>query len=101
MASVATASARPAPSGSDDRTAGSRIGTFIPTENISMAKQYGASRNADAVFTAYSLVLKEGGKVIQVDEALHAPITQELGTQGTRVGDAIPTADKSDHGRPR
>jgi ABC-type molybdate transport system substrate-binding protein len=31
------------------------------------------------VFTAYSLVLKEAGKVIQVDEALHAPIVQKLG----------------------
>ena len=34
---------------------------------------------ADAVFTAYSLVLKEAGKVIQVDEAWHQPIVQKLG----------------------
>jgi molybdate transport system substrate-binding protein len=47
--------------------------------NIDMAKQYGTSKNADAVFTAYSLVLKEAGKVIQVDEALHQPIVQKLG----------------------
>jgi molybdate transport system substrate-binding protein len=47
--------------------------------NISMAKQYGTTNNADAVFTAYSLVLKEAGKVIQVDEALHQPIVQKLG----------------------
>jgi molybdate transport system substrate-binding protein len=47
--------------------------------NIDMAKQYGTSKNADAVFTAYSLVLKESGKVIQVDEALHQPIVQKLG----------------------
>jgi molybdate transport system substrate-binding protein len=51
----------------------------VYAENISMAKQYGQSKNADAVFTAYSLVLHEGGKVIQVDEALHKPIDQELG----------------------
>jgi molybdate transport system substrate-binding protein len=51
----------------------------VYAENISMAKQYGRSKNADAVFTAYSLVLHEGGKVIQVDEALHKPIVQELG----------------------
>jgi molybdate transport system substrate-binding protein len=52
---------------------------IVYAENISMAKQYGTSKNADAVFTAYSLVLKEAGKVIQVDEALHQPIVQKLG----------------------
>jgi molybdate transport system substrate-binding protein len=51
----------------------------VYAENISMAKQYGQSKNADAVFTAYSLVLREAGKIIQVDEALHKPIDQELG----------------------
>ncbi len=52
---------------------------IVYAENISMAKQYGTSKNADAVFTAYSLVLKEPGKVIQVEEALHMPIVQKLG----------------------
>jgi molybdate transport system substrate-binding protein len=52
---------------------------IVYAENISMAKQYGTSNNADAVFTAYSLVLRESGNIIQVDEKLHAPITQELG----------------------
>jgi molybdate transport system substrate-binding protein len=52
---------------------------IVYAENISMAKQYGTSNNADAVFTAYSLVLKEGGQVIQVDQALYEPITQKLG----------------------
>jgi molybdate transport system substrate-binding protein len=52
---------------------------IVYADNISMAKQYGTSRNADAVFTAYSLVLKEPGKVIQIDEALHAPIAQAIG----------------------
>lgn len=51
---------------------------IVYAENISMAKQYGASKNADAVFTAYSLVLKETGTVIQVDEASHQPIVQKL-----------------------
>jgi molybdate transport system substrate-binding protein len=51
----------------------------VYAENISMARQYGQSKNADAVFTAYSLVLHEAGKVIQVDETLHKPIDQELG----------------------
>jgi molybdate transport system substrate-binding protein len=52
---------------------------IVYAENISMAKQYGVSKNADAVFTAYSLVLKEGGLVTQVTESLHQPITQKLG----------------------
>src|SRR5580658_10706247 len=51
----------------------------VYADNINMAKQYGTSGNADAVFTAYSLVLKEGGKVIRVDEKLHNPIDQALG----------------------
>jgi len=52
---------------------------IVYAENISMAKQYGASNNADAVLTAYSLVLKERGRVLLVDESLHPPIAQELG----------------------
>jgi molybdate transport system substrate-binding protein len=62
----------------------------VYADNINMAKQYGASGNADAVFTAYSLVLKEGGKIIQVDNKLHAPIDQALGIVGAskRTGEA-------------
>ncbi len=52
---------------------------IVYAENISMAKQYGASKNADAVFTAYSLVFKEAGKVLPVAETLHQPIIQKLG----------------------
>jgi molybdate transport system substrate-binding protein len=52
---------------------------IVYAENISIAKQYGVSNNADAVFTAYSLVVKEPGRVIPVEESLHAPITQKLG----------------------
>jgi molybdate transport system substrate-binding protein len=52
---------------------------LVYANNISMAKQYGTSGNADAVFTAYSLVLRESGKVIQVHDDLHAPIEQALG----------------------
>jgi molybdate transport system substrate-binding protein len=51
----------------------------VYANNISAARQYGTAGNADVVFTAYSLVLKESGKVIQVDESLHAPIAQEAG----------------------
>jgi molybdate transport system substrate-binding protein len=52
---------------------------IVYSENISMAKQFGSSGNAEAVFTAYSLVQKEGGKVIVVDQRLHQPISQTLG----------------------
>jgi molybdate transport system substrate-binding protein len=52
---------------------------IVYAENINMAKQYGTSKNADAVFTAYSLVLKEAGQVIQVDVSMHTPIVQKLG----------------------
>ena len=63
---------------------------IVYAENISMAKQYGTSKNADAVFTAYSLLLKEAGKVIQVDAALHTPIVQKLGivARSGQIGDA-------------
>ena len=52
---------------------------IVYAENIRMAKQYGASNNTDAVFTAYSLVLNEGGRIIRVDRTLHKPLSQELG----------------------
>jgi molybdate transport system substrate-binding protein len=47
--------------------------------NISMAKQYAATGNADAAFTAYSLVQHEAGRVMIVDEKLHQPIDQAAG----------------------
>lgn len=52
---------------------------IVYAENINMARQYGLSNNADAVFTARSLILNETGRVILVDERLHQPIIQELG----------------------
>ena len=55
---------------------------IVYADNINMAKQYGESGNADAVFTAYSLTLKERGKVIRIDGKLHRPIAQELGVIG-------------------
>ena len=51
----------------------------VYAENINMARQYGASNNADAVFTSYSLVQGSGGNVIRVDPALYPPIDQSLG----------------------
>jgi molybdate transport system substrate-binding protein len=51
----------------------------VYAENISMARQYGVTGNADAVFTAYSLVLGQKGSVLAVSETLHRPIAQALG----------------------
>jgi molybdate transport system substrate-binding protein len=47
--------------------------------NINAAKQMAATGNADVTFTAYSLVLNESGKVLPVEESLHAPLNQALG----------------------
>jgi molybdate transport system substrate-binding protein len=51
----------------------------VYANNINMAKQYAATGNADAAFTAYSLVQNETGRVTIVDEKLHQPIDQALG----------------------
>lgn len=51
----------------------------VYAENINMAREYGASGNADAVLTAYALVLHEKGVVAQVDPRLYPPIDQALG----------------------
>jgi molybdate transport system substrate-binding protein len=76
---------------------------IVYSDNINMAKQYGDSGNADAVFTAYSLVLKERGKVIRIDENLHRPITQELGVIGasTHKAEAAKFTDFILHGKGR
>jgi len=76
---------------------------IVYADNINMAKQYGASGNADAVFTAYSLVLKENGKVILVDEKLHSPIEQALGivaaSKNQNAAKAFTTWLLTGHGR--
>ena len=43
-----------------------------------MAKQQAATGNADAAFTAYSLVLHDKGAVLKVDPTLYHPIEQAL-----------------------
>jgi molybdate transport system substrate-binding protein len=50
----------------------------VYAENISMARQYGASGNADAVLTAYALVIHEQGSVVLLDPKLYSPIDQVL-----------------------
>ena len=58
--------------------------------NINQAKQLAASGNADAAFTAYSLVLHESGTVIKVDPSIYRPIEQALGivTGSPRIEEA-------------
>jgi molybdate transport system substrate-binding protein len=51
---------------------------IVYANSISMAKQLAASGNADAAFTAYSLVLHERGAVLKVDHNLYPPIEQAL-----------------------
>ena len=52
---------------------------IVRAENVNAAKQLAATGNAEAAFTAYSLVLKERGQTILIEESLHSPIDQELG----------------------
>jgi len=52
---------------------------IVYASNISMARQFAATGNADAAFTAYSLVLKEPGAIVKIDPQLYTPIDQALG----------------------
>lgn len=52
---------------------------IVFAENIRMAKQYAQTGNADASFTAYSEVLREKGRLIEIAEKLHRPIDQAMG----------------------
>lgn len=47
--------------------------------NVSQAKQFAATGNADAAFVAYSLVFREPGSVLLVDLKLYPPLLQALG----------------------
>lgn len=62
---------------------------LVYASNISQAKQLAATGNADAAFTAYSLVLHEAGSIVRVDAGLHEPLEQALGVvAGGRTEDA-------------
>lgn len=52
---------------------------IVYANNINVARQYAASGNANAAFTALSLVKKAEGAVIQVEPSLYRPIEQALG----------------------
>ena len=47
--------------------------------SVAMAKQYGVTGNADAVFVPYSMVLKEKGTVLKMDDGHHRPLDQSIG----------------------
>jgi molybdate transport system substrate-binding protein len=50
----------------------------VYANSINQAKQMAASGNADAAFTAYSLVLHDGGTVLRIDPHLYHPIEQAI-----------------------
>lgn len=50
----------------------------VYANSISQTKQMTASGNADAAFTAYSLVLHDKGTVLKIDPHLHRPIEQAM-----------------------
>jgi len=52
---------------------------IVYANSISMAKQMAATGNAEAAFTAYSLVLHDKGVVVKIDPHLYNPIKQALG----------------------
>ena len=52
---------------------------IVRAENVNTAKQLAATGNADAVITAYSLLLDVPGRVIQIDPEKYTPIDQALG----------------------
>jgi molybdate transport system substrate-binding protein len=58
---------------------------------INAAREMAATGNADAAFTAYSLILHERGNVTKVDPLLYRPIEQALGVvaSSTRLDQAM------------
>jgi len=51
---------------------------IVYANNINQVKQLASSGNADAAFTAYSLVLHEQGTILRVDPHLYRPIEQAV-----------------------
>jgi len=51
---------------------------IVYANSVIMAKQLAASGNAEAAFTAYSLVLHDRGAVVKIDPKLYHPIEQAM-----------------------
>jgi molybdate transport system substrate-binding protein len=60
-------------------------------QNVSQAKQYAATGNAEAAFIPRSLVKADEGHAIEIDERLHQPLNQALAV--------IKTSEKPDAAR--
>lgn len=52
---------------------------IVQAENVNAARQLAATGNAEAAFTAYSLVWQGPGQTVLIDAALYSPIDQALG----------------------
>src|SRR5262249_23923215 len=52
---------------------------IVYANNISMARQFAATGNANAAFRAYSLVSKDTGAVVKVDPSIYKTIDQAAG----------------------
>ena len=52
---------------------------LVYASSVAMAKQYGSTGNADAVFAPKALLLKEKGVVAEVSPHWHQPLEQALG----------------------
>lgn len=51
---------------------------MVYANSVNMAKQLAVSGNAEAAFTAYSLVLSERGTVLKIDPHLYRPLEQAM-----------------------
>lgn len=63
---------------------------IVYANNISQTRQIAASGNAEAAFTAYSLVLRDSGTVLKIDPHLYQPIKQAVAivAASSRVAEA-------------
>jgi molybdate transport system substrate-binding protein len=63
---------------------------IVYANNISLAKQLAATGNAEAAFTAYSLLLHDKGTVLKLDPHLYHPIEQAMAivSSSPRIEDA-------------
>ena len=61
---------------------------LVYANSVSQAHQMAQSGNADAAFTAFSLLLRDAGTIVKIDPGLYSPIEQALailaGTPRTR-----------------
>ena len=63
---------------------------IVYANSVNMAKQLASSGNAEAAFTAYSLVLRERGTVLKIDPHLYHPLEQAMAiiTSSARIEEA-------------